>query len=159
MQTPNAHRPRRSLAEPPIRSVVSEFSILLLILGGTLASSILAAMTFSMIPMAFFNANDEGPLFLQPAIMNLVGVVSCPIIFATIASNHCRRFPGYFLPLTVAFWFFPVEVLRRHNLMVRFQWMEVGISAIAGLIAGYWILRRKASSMGSPGATNATRDA
>jgi hypothetical protein len=109
-----------------------------LILIAASAASMLAGLVLSAIPLTLFRSADEGVLFLQVAIFNCIILLINPVLFATIAANHCRRVPSYFVPLTLIPWL---------GQMSRFEHNEIigtGISATVGITLAYWILKRKA---------------
>jgi hypothetical protein len=100
----------------------------------------LAGLALSAIPLALFRSTDEGVLFLQLFIFNCITLLINPVLFATIAANHCRRVPAYFVPLTVIPW------LRQISRFDQSEMIATGISAAAGIALAYWVLKRKARS-------------
>jgi hypothetical protein len=100
----------------------------------------LAGLVLSAIPLTLSRSANEGALFLQLLIFNCVTLFINPVLFATIAANHCRRVPAYFVPLTLIPW------LRQISRFEHSEMIATGISAAAGIALAYWVLRRKASS-------------
>jgi hypothetical protein len=136
---------------PPHRQLFSEIVLTILIYVGALAASMLVSLVLSFIPMALMRGNDEGALFMQPVITNCIALLVSPTLFATIAANHCRRTPVYFVVLT------PVPGLLAIRCIQGGQALTTAFCAVSGLIMGYWILRlrtRRFRSETSPLATN-----
>jgi hypothetical protein len=120
-----------------------EILLALLILIGASAASMLVGLVLSAISLSLFRGGDEGVLFLQPVIFECITLLIGPVLFATIAANHCRRVPAYFLPLTLIPWLRQVSQFE-HNEMIA-----MAISAAAGLALSYWVLHRKARIFGT----------
>jgi len=97
---------------PPIRGAASEIVLTALIFIGASAASMLAGLALSAIPLALFRSTDEGVLFLQLFIFNCITLLINPVLFATIAANHCRRVPVYFVPLTFIPWLRQISAVR-----------------------------------------------
>jgi|SRR5579864_7107163 len=137
------------LIGPPSRNLASEIAIAALIFVGALAAAMLAALCLSAIPMMLIPGNDEGPLFLEPGISNSIGLLVNPVIFTSIAANHCRRVTPYFVPLTTVVWLLQFVFLRRQHL--SFEGEPVAATAFAGAGVGlaYWLLRRKHGRLSS----------
>jgi hypothetical protein len=125
---------------PPARGAASEILLTALIFIGVSAASMLAGLALSAIALALFRSTDEGVLFLQLFIFNCITLLINPVLFATIAANHCRRVPAYFVPVTVIPW------LRQISRLDHSEMIATGISAVAGIALAYWVLKRKARS-------------
>jgi len=123
---------------PPVRGAASEILLTALIFIGASAASMLAGLALSAIPLVLFRSTDEGVLFLQ--LFNCITLLINPVLFATIAANHCRGVPAYFVPLTVIPW------LRQISRFDQSEMIATGISAAAGIALAYWVLKRKSRS-------------
>ena len=97
----------------------------------------LAGLALSAIPLARFRSTDEG---VQLLIFDCITLLINPVLFATIAANHCRRVPAYFVPLAVIPW------LRQISRLGQGEMIATGISVAAGIALAYWVLKRKARS-------------
>ena len=128
----------------PSRSLISEVGITALIFVGALAASFLNALCISAVIVAMLPGKDEGALFLQPLILGCVGLLLNPPIFASIAANHCRQVPGYFILLTPILWLGQFGFLWREHVVFGTGYIgSVAVTACAGILWGYWTLRRK----------------
>jgi hypothetical protein len=82
----------------------------------------------------------------MPAILNCAILLVNPAIFASIAANHCRRVPPYFIALTPVPWLTQSAFLWREHLVFGSEPIAVGVSTLVGLAWAYWILGRKKRS-------------
>ena len=108
---------------PPARRLIFELAIAVAIYIGALGASLLVALFISSILVALIPSKGEGALFQQPAILNCVLLVINPALFASVAANHCRRAPAYFIPLAPALGLSQTVLLWRRNSLSAEQTM------------------------------------
>lgn len=141
---PRAPSPQQMKTGPPSRSLISEVGITALIYVGALAASFLSALCISAVIVAMLPGDNEGSLFLQPMILACVGLLFNPAILVSIAANHCRRVPAYYVPLTPILWLGQFGfVWREHVVFGAGSTVVVVVTTCTGILFGYWMLRRK----------------
>jgi hypothetical protein len=136
---------------PPSRSLTSEITIGALIFVGALAASMLTSLFLSVclsaIPLMAIRGNDEGAVFAagvsQAAVFNCIGLLVNPVIFVSIATNHCRRVTPYFVALSPIVWLLQLGLLSRQHWTLKGQPFLALVSTATGIGLAYWLLRKK----------------
>ena len=133
---------------PPSRSLRSEIAIATLIFIGALAASMLASLCLpfilSAVPARLSPGNDEGAvLVFYTVVSNCIGLLVNPVIFVSVAANHCRRVTPYFAALTPIIWLLQLGSLWRQHWIATGQPLFALVSTTTGIGLAYWILRRK----------------
>lgn len=145
------------MVPPPSRSLASEVAIAALIFIGASSASMLVSLCLSFfvsaVPAWLIPGNDEGGVFgagiLYTAVSNCIGLLLSPVIFVSVAANHCRRVTTYFFVFTPTIWLLQLGFLWRQHFLLRGEPFVAFASTAIGLGLGYWILRRKERHFGN----------
>jgi hypothetical protein len=132
---------------PPSRQLIAEIAVGMLIFVGALAASLIVSVW-----LLFFFSAISGLLIPQAAfavglwftaVFNWIGLLVNPVIFVSIAANHCRRVTLYFAALTPIYWLLQLGFFRWQHLRLRGEMPAALASAATGIGLAHWILRQK----------------